>query len=323
MKKTVQSLVSDFIGWDENTTAQTVRRAPITYRRYEVPKKKGGMRVIYHPAKKTKAVQYAIINQFLLRMPIHEIAAAYVRNIRSPLLKNATCHAPYSYSVRVDIKDFFPSIKPQDLLPLLDKQVTTGKLIKERRRPLDEEEQQFLTKSLFVLHHRRGFHLAIGAPCSPIICNIVMFKIDDILAKFAKQESAVVTRYADDFVYSTNEQGECSAFVDFFRETLRSIESPKLTINTRKTLFMSRGTRRVVTGLYVTPDGKVSIGRKNKRYIRKLLFDLANGRIASEERKYLQGYLSYILDVEPFFFNRLVIRYGSKCVSGALNYYPS
>jgi len=93
--------------------------------------------------------------------------------------------------------------------------------------------------------------------------------------------------------------------------------SPKLKINNDKTLYTSRGTRRTITGLFVTPDGEVSLGRKNKRYVKKLIFDYKNNRLGPEHKKYLKGYLSFVEDVEPEFLNRLIIKYGGEVVRNA------
>lgn len=67
----------------------------------------------------------------------------------------------------------------------------------------------------------------------------------------------------------------------------------------------------MITGLIVTPNGDVSIGRRNKRYIKKLLFDFSKSKISDKNKSYLKGYLSYIEDVEPDFLNSLSLKYGA------------
>jgi len=116
LKGNILNTVSEYIGLDESTLAVLSRKAPTTYRRYHIPKKKGGSRVINHPSKQTKAIQYALMNTILCDLPVHECAAGYRKNLKSPLLQNAKVHAPFSYSIRLDMKDFFPSIRPIDLI---------------------------------------------------------------------------------------------------------------------------------------------------------------------------------------------------------------
>ena len=96
-------------------------------------KKGGGRRTIHHPSKQTKALQYALIEIFLNKLPIHSCAAAYRRNIKSPLLENATIHAKYSYSVRVDFSDFFHSISPLDLFNQISNNRITLKYLPDNK----------------------------------------------------------------------------------------------------------------------------------------------------------------------------------------------
>jgi hypothetical protein len=165
---------------------------------------------------------------------------------------------------------------------------------------------------------RKG--LAIGAPSSPLVSNTVMYALDDKLRALAVSISgdSAYTRYADDIAFSTNLAGGCQRFYESLQRILNTEESPKLRINEDKTVFCSRGTRRVITGLFLTPGGEVSIGRKNKRYIRKLLFDLTQDALSDEERVYLSGYLAFVRDVEPDLCNRLALKYGAESVAAAL-----
>ena len=110
MKKSIIEIISDYIGWDEETTRRFADKAAHSYKKYEIKKKTGGKRTIYHPSKNTKSIQYALIETIFLKIPVHSSAAAYRRNLKSPILENAKLHSPFLYSIRIDIKDFFPSI---------------------------------------------------------------------------------------------------------------------------------------------------------------------------------------------------------------------
>jgi hypothetical protein len=163
-----------------------------------------------------------------------------------------------------------------------------------------------------------GFGLAIGAPSSPCVSNAVMYHLDESAAGLAVQLAGVYTRYADDLVFSTDRVGACREFASAYEALLQSCSSPCLQLNHRKTLYMSKGTRRIVTGLFVTPEGNVSLGRRRKRYLRKLVWDFKNRRLDERQRLQLRGHLAFCLDVEPDYFNRLVVRYGSEAVTCAL-----
>ncbi len=311
MNKMILELISAYIGFSPEVTMQLSRNAHKTYRTYLIPKKKGGNRLIFHPSKYTKSLQYAFIETILNQLPVHPYAAAYIRGLKSPLLANAAKHSCYSYTVRIDIKDFFPSIRPTDLINVLHQTTTFNEI--------NSHDQDFLTRSLFVKYRDGKLGLAIGAPSSPVISNIVMFHLDEKICELAMSISSdsIYTRYADDIVFSSNKKGACKDFHDGIKKILKDNASPKLIINKTKTVFTSRGTKRVITGLHICPDGLISIGRKNKRYIKKLLHNCIINKIDSAEKKYLSGYLSFILDVEPDFYNRLALKYGAMLVSQA------
>jgi len=311
MSTTLIEIIADYLGYNPEVALEICNKAQKSYRKYNIKKKKGGNRTIFHPSKLTKSLQYAIIEIVLRELPVHQSAAGYIRGIKSPLFRNATKHARFRYSVRIDFEDFFPSLCPNDLIKIVK---SFGKF-----KDISKDDEEFLTKSLFAKYPKGQIGLPIGAPSSPIISNIVMFSLDEKINKLAISTSvdSVYTRYADDLVFSSNEKGACKEFYDAVIILINNTKSPNLKINKEKTVFTSRGIKRVITGLYVCPDGGVSIGRNNKRYIRKLLLLLKHGELDKKTAKYLSGYLSFILDVEPDFYNRLVIKYGAETVSKA------
>ena len=311
MSDSIIDIIASYLGIPPNEVKQLSLNAHKTYKRYFIPKKKGGQRAIFHPSKQTKALQYAFIETVLSKLPVHQASDAYIRGVKSPLLINVTKHSSYPYSVRIDFKDFFPSIVPSDLIKIINDAGILGKIT--------AEDEEFISKPLFVKYPDGNIGLAVGAPSSPNISNIVMFSLDDKISTLAMSiyPESIYTRYADDIFFSSNKIGACKDFEIKIEAILKSIDSPNLKVNRKKTTFTSRGTKRVVTGLYICPDGQVSIGRRNKRYIKKLIFDSENNSISKEEKAYLSGYLSFILDVEPDFFNRLVLKYGAELVSRA------
>lgn len=304
-------LVADYLGYTKVEAILLSKKAPKTYRMYKIPKKKTGLRTIHHPSKLTKSLQYALIEILLKELPVHDSAFAYRRNIKSPLLKNAELHAVYPYSVKVDFCDFFHSISSNDLL----------KRIHDCGIKLSSSDNEFMEDCLFIRGQGGQKQLAIGAPSSPIISNIVMYDLDESIKRLANRIShrSPYSRYADDIVFSTNIRKACWVFYDALCELLDATESPNVRINEKKTVFASRASRRVITGLFIKPDGGVSLGRRNKRYIRKLIFDLKNNTIQPTDLAYLSGYLAFSLDVEPDFYNRLALKYGGEILDQALN----
>ena len=143
-----------------------------------------------------------------------------------------------------------------------------------------------------------------------------MYELDKQLKSLAIviNKDAEITRYADDIVFSSNDKEASSKFLNGINELLENTESPKLKLNNDKTFYLSKANRRRITGLIITPDGKVSIGRDRKRMIKSLVNNFKYGQLEQEEIYRLQGYLNFVKDVEPEYYTRLVIKYTSEVV---------
>ncbi len=300
-QETVLERLSAFTNFSQDELRQTIALHKNKYKRYGKRKKSGGIRLILHPPKAIKALQYAIETTHLNRLPTHGIAKAYIHGLKSPLRVNAISHAAYKYTLRIDIKDFFPSIKPVDLFKKLQKEHT-----------LTQECKSILRDILFYTPPNGRPFLPIGAPTSPIISNIVLLDLDseiETLARGLDQESCI-TRYADDIYFSTNMKNLCNYFLKKFSFILKETTSPKLSINTEKTLFLSRGTKRKVTGLTITPTGAISIGHDRKNETKTLLYKNTQKKLTLQEYKRLCGLLAFIRDCTPDLYDRLAIKYG-------------
>ena len=304
MSVSLISSVANYLSLDKSKVLLIATEAPKTYKKYNIRKKNGGLRQIFHPSKPTKSLQYSLMQIFFSAFKIHDSAIAYRKGTKSPLLKNAKQHSHLNYTLRVDCKDFFPSISPE----CISKVITEN----ESFPNITSEEISFVKNACFVRYPNARYGLAIGAPSSPIISNIIMYEMDSKISAIAKSisEESVYTRYADDFVFSTSVKNGCYTFLNRLQELLKATPMPSLEINDEKTIFSSRGTRRQITGIIITPEGRTSLGRRKKRQIRSLLYQFQKNNISVKDLKYLNGYISYILDVEPDLYNRLVIKYG-------------
>ncbi|SDK91213.1 Reverse transcriptase (RNA-dependent DNA polymerase) [Maridesulfovibrio ferrireducens] len=294
--------LSFFLGASEEDIKTSANSMSRKYKQYKIPKKNGGSRTILHPCRPLKALQYAIHEVLLNKLEVHPIAHAYVPNQKSPLKQSAKAHTNYKYTIRIDFENFFPSIRPEDLELQINKNFILSKTDK------------YLLRTVLFYQKNRGSRpiLPIGAPTSPTISNIVMFNLDELLLKTSKEHDrdSALTRYADDIYFSTNIKGCCKLFYDEIFQLLKRIDSPRLKINTNKTLFLSKGTKRVVNGLFVTPNGKVSIGRKRKTQIKSLIYKHSQTALMGKELLQTRGLLAFIQDCEPEFYNTLALKYG-------------
>lgn len=275
------------------------RTANHRYKAYTIPKKTGGERQIYHPARELKLMQVWLDRNIFSRLPTHEAATAYKRG--SKIHTNASQHVAQNYLLRIDFQDFFPSITGEDVAVLLRANVNA-------LAPLELTAEDIELTRLLVC---RNDHLTIGAPSSPAISNAVMFEFDGYWSDHCRRLEVHYTRYADDLYFSTDQPKVLERIIADLRADLPARRSPRLVINDQKTVFTSRKRRRLVTGLVLTADKKLSIGRRQKRYIRGLLFQRTRtGGPNKVNDAYLRGYLAFARSVEPEFIESLVRKYG-------------
>ena len=69
-----------------------------------------------------------------------------------------------------------------------------------------------------------------------------------------------------------------------------------------------------MTGLVLSNDGRVSIGRELKRKIRAQMHHFATDKLDYEQCVELRGMLAYIKSVEPQFITRLRRKYGTDVI---------
>ncbi len=314
MQSDLSKMIAQFLCLSSEEVDRLSNLAPKTYRHYQIPKKKKGQgfRRIYHPTKETKALQYALMIVFEKTFEPHSCAMGYRRGLISPLRRNAEKHSSFNYTLRIDFKDFFPSIRPSDLMEAIEENTN------QHRRDLSEDDKSFLTNVCFVTYSNGQMGLPIGAPSSPMISNCIMRNLDHMIQMYSSGMDFVYTRYADDLIFSTNQKNKSVIFLEGLYEIIRSCNTPSLTINNKKTLYMCRNCRRVVTGLTIGPDGIISIGRDRKRFLKKQVYDFQNGNLSEAEQRRLRGYLAFVLDSEPGFYNRLCLKYGADVLHRAL-----
>ena len=164
--------MSEFCGLQPLEITRLACRAPNTYKKYYIDKKKGGKRQIAHPSKETKLLQYALIQILAPSLLPHPSAYGFVRGLKSPLRANASKHLKHAYFLKFDFSDFFPSIIPDDLFLALTRSENPSPF------SVTKEEKRLLTDALFIKTSTGGLGLPIGGPASPMLSNGVMYVLD-------------------------------------------------------------------------------------------------------------------------------------------------
>lgn len=145
-----------------------------------------------------------------------------------------------------------------------------------------------------------------------------MYDFDVEISNWAFQKGIKYTRYADDLTFSSDKKSSLVTISNKIRKILSSLRYPKILLNDKKSVSISHKNRVTITGLNVTHDGNVSLGRDKKKMISSMVHRLVNEKLSVEEKRRLWGWLSYIKDVERPFYERLEVRYGSEMINGAL-----
>ena len=299
---TIIDLISRETGVPADQLLQIARTADHRYKVYELPKRSGGFRVIHHPARELKFLQRWMISKVFEHAEIHPAATAY-RNGAS-VFKNAIVHTGSRFFLKIDFKDFFPSIRISDVSELLQK------LKPNLPFELSESDMTLIGK----ITTRQG-RLTVGASCSPIISNAVMYPFDQKMSSLAATFDCRYTRYADDITFSTMRP---SVLEDLLREVkyyLENLTAPALRINEKKLSFTSKKRRVIVTGLTVNAQGRISVGRGTKRKIKSLVHQYSLRKLDLQNTNYLSGYISYVNGVEPDFVRSLERKYGEALIT--------
>lgn len=288
-------LMSQDLHLDPEYLCNIARNASWYYKTYSIPKKTGGTRIISQPSPELKTMQYWIAETVLSSFPVSDSVYAYRK--RRSIKMHANAHRNAQYFLHVDISHFFPSIHSAHLLPF----ISNSSFFDDHGIDKPSSFQQI--KSICF----KWDCLCIGAVSSPAISNIILYPFDKTMTDYCKSRKYTYTRYADDIYISSSSYISTDVLM-FVKEELKK---QGFSTNSKKTGFFSSKYQKRVTGLILTTDGKVSVGTKRKREIKKMLYEkLVKG---TGNSKQILGHLAFLRDVEPDMYNSLIIKYSSYC----------
>ena len=281
-----------------------IKTAPERYKLHSISKRHGGIRYIHQPTKNLKFIQRWLVNSYFSSMPIHSCAHAYVKNRN--ILSNAKPHSHNKYLMKLDFSDFFTSITIRGFLIFAH----------DNLREFSYEEHHILASLLFCRHKINGdFVLSIGAPSSPIISNIMLYRFDQVLYDFCRTKYVYYTRYADDLSFSTNQPRILKEEVFPFVEGLcKTIPYPNyLKLNKNKVVHVSKKFNRRITGLVLSNEGNISIGRDKKRQLRAMAHQMSLNKLPPEKINKLLGYINFLKGkIDPEFAEQLIQKLNNK-----------
>ncbi|AWB52292.1 retron St85 family RNA-directed DNA polymerase [Pasteurella multocida] len=296
----ILSSISDKLLMNNSDLLEFSRTCPHRYKIYTIPKRNSKKkRVIAQPSKELKFIQRILIQNLENKLPIHNMAFAYRKGIS--IKNNAQKHLYNDYLLKMDFKDFFESITPKIFFRELEKH----KII------LSSEDIKFLTGVIF-RKEKNELLLSIGSPISPLISNFVMFSFDKIVYELCLKKEITYTRYADDITFSTNRKNILFNIPSMIEDVLLANYEGEIILNKEKTRFTSKAHNRHVTGVTLSNENKLSIGRTKKRELIVALHYFINNKLDIDSIEKLRGELAFAFYIEPDFKNRLIKKYGQN-----------
>lgn len=226
------------------------RHAGYRYHLKQVPKRRGGVRTLMIPDDRLKFFQQKLLRLleplYIVRAPVH----GFVKG-KSPIT-NAKVHAGRPFLLNVDLENFFGTVTRNRVEGVL------------RALGLNSDVVR-LIGTLCVANNQ----LPQGAPTSPILANMICYRLDRELMQFAASHRLRYTRYADDLTFSgfVPPVGLFEAGIvpssgllgpAQLSAALRQIISGNVFwINPGKVRFSDRKARKEVTGLVVNEFANV------------------------------------------------------------------
>ena len=267
------------------------------YITFSIPKRSGGKRLIMAPKRRLKMVQRKLLELLVERLPVSEHAHAFRRG-RS-IRTGAEPHVGKRFVLKLDLKDFFPSVTFARVRGLLIAYGYSYPVATTLAILMTEAERQPVEVNGTIFHVPVGErHCVQGAPTSPGICNALLLRLDRRLAGLAKKRGLVYTRYADDLSFSGDVDRNAA---NKFRSLVNRIAGEEgFTVNADKTRLMGQGNRQTVTGVVV--NQVLGLSRQERRRLRAMAHQLrheSEGERRPDLNARLRGKLAYLSMLNP------------------------
>ena len=299
-KDDLLKLLSTDLGLMPDRIEHIIKTAPLRYKKFKIPKRDGSLRTVAQPAREVKAIQRLLVEK--LNLPVHLAATAY--KAKSSIKINAKYHVGNNFLLKMDFKNFFPSIYFEDIIRYIEKALPGA---------YDLEARELIARACTWTSNRKPpLRLCIGAPSSPAISNSILYDFDAQITEFASQQKVAYTRYADDLTFSSSERNVLEKFPEIVLKLLNNLEYPKLKINKAKTVFASKAGNRTVTGITLNSDGELSVGRDRKRLVGAMYHRYRLGSLSEKDVQRLFGLLAFVDSIEPGFSAKLKRKHDSK-----------
>lgn len=235
------------LGLESSYVASIINAPEAHYRDFKIPKHSGGYREITAPYYTMKFVQSWIFRNILRKQPVHPCAHGFVQH--KSIITNVKYHLDGQYMLKLDIKDFFPSIPKGWIIQIF--------------RNMGYERMVALYLASICCYDEA---LPQGAPTSPVLSNIVCRQMDKRLYNLAKRFNLNYTRYADDIAFSGD-----SISPRVIQYVSDIISECGFSVNTEKLRLYGPEDKKILTGIQLK-NGGIRLPRNKRREYKKNLY---------------------------------------------------
>ena len=286
------------------------------YRRFTIPKRDGSERAIWAPLPLLKESQQWILRNICERLLVPGAAHGFLPG-RS-IATNAKPHVNSQILLKMDLKDFFPTITVRRVKGLFRKAGYREQIATLLAQLCTESPREVVVrndKSYFVSLGPRC--LPQGAPTSPAITNAICLKLDGRLAGLADKYGWRFTRYADDLTFSLpnrkKSKPERTHLAVLKTLVSKVVADEGFVLNEKKTRVIRSGSCQRVTGMVVNGTAGPRATRKVRRNLRAAIHNLHSGKGLREGETLdtLRGMAAYISMTDRELGQRLMIQVNS------------
>lgn len=257
------------------------------YKTFFIKKKDGDKRKINAPSLALKIVQRWVLENILYKIKTSQYSFGFTKGKRngSPLVYCAEKHKNNLYVLKLDLKNFYPSIRREKVYYAFS---NIG---------YNTEVSNLLTNICVV-----DDELPQGAVTSPYLANLICRKLDLRIAGYCNKRNIVYTRYADDLAFSCDDR---ELLRKIYGMVKKIIEDEGFCLNQKKTVFMTPKNHKEVLGVTIN-DSLLKAPKEIKRSIRAMIhYEVATGDYTMNDK--IRGYIAYVDSIEK--------NYKNKCIS--------
>ncbi|HJL17167.1 MAG TPA: reverse transcriptase family protein [Sandaracinaceae bacterium LLY-WYZ-13_1] len=270
------------------------------YVQFEVPKRRGGTRLLSAPKRELRAAQRWILEAILTKVPLEPAAHGFVPG-RSTVT-SARAHVGRHVVVNLDLEDFFPTItfpRVRGLFASLGYSPAAATVLALLTTEAPRRDVTYDGTRYRVAVGPRA--LPQGACTSPALSNLVARKLDRRLTGLSTKHGWTYTRYADDLTFSHPGEGNIGHLIASVRHV---VGEEGFAINEEKGRVQRAGGRQTVTGIVV--NERLSVPREERRRLRAILHNAKKTGLAAQNvdghadfEAHLRGLIAYVAMIDP------------------------